>query len=100
MNRFHRWYCRSGHWRLRDLDLGDEVLENGPGPGLTTDRIRQQVARLTAMEIDPALAAKLNDRLAGPTSPSRWPAGRTASSSRTIRLPGSWAWAGRRAGTV
>lgn len=76
MNRFHRWYCRTGHWRhaiqdqllpwaLRDLDLGDDVLEIGPGPGLTTDRLRHQVERLTAVEIDPVLAATLRDRLAG-----------------------------------
>lgn len=76
MNLFHRWYCRTGHWRhavqdqllpwaLRDLDLGDGVLEIGPGPGLTTDRLRLQVQRLTAVEIDPALAATLRGRLAG-----------------------------------
>lgn len=76
MNRFHRWYCRTGHWRhavqdellpwaLQGLDLGDDVLEIGPGPGLTTDRLRHQVPRLTAIEIDPVLAAKLRDRLAG-----------------------------------
>jgi len=76
MNRFHRWYCRTGHWRhavqdellpwaLRDLDLGDDVLEIGPGPGLTTDLLRQQVERLTTVEIDATLAGKLRDRLAG-----------------------------------
>lgn len=76
MNRFHRWYCRTGHWRhavqdellpwaLCDVDLGAEVLEIGPGPGLTTDLLRQRVERLTAIEIDPALAASLCDRLPG-----------------------------------
>jgi SAM-dependent methyltransferase len=45
-------------------DLGDDVLEIGPGPGLTTDLLRQRVARLTAVEIDPTLALPLRDRLA------------------------------------
>lgn len=76
MNRFHRWYCRTGHWRhtiqdkiipwaLRDVDLGDRVLEIGPGPGLTTDVLAQQVRELTAVEIDPELAATLHARFAG-----------------------------------
>lgn len=73
MNRFHRWYCRTGHWRheiqdqilpwvLSDLDLGDNALEVGPGPGLTTDVLADRVDRLTALEIDPALATRLRSR--------------------------------------
>lgn len=73
MNRFHRWYCRTGHWRhaiqdqivpwaLDDIDLGDEVLEVGPGPGLTTDVIARRVPKLTAVEIDADLAARLRER--------------------------------------
>jgi SAM-dependent methyltransferase len=46
-------------------DLGDDVLEIGPGPGLTTDILRERVARLTALEVDPALAAPLRERLGG-----------------------------------
>lgn len=76
MNRFHRWYCRTGHWRhtiqdkivpwvLRDVDLGDHVLEVGPGPGLTTDVLARHVAALTAIEVDRELAAKLEHRFAG-----------------------------------
>jgi SAM-dependent methyltransferase len=45
--------------------LGDDVLEIGPGPGLTTDLLRTRVARLTAVEIDPGLAGPLEKRLAG-----------------------------------
>ncbi len=48
MNRLHRWYCKSGHWKravegqilpwaLDGIDLGESVLEVGPGPGVTTD---------------------------------------------------------------
>ncbi|MCW5893052.1 MAG: class I SAM-dependent methyltransferase [bacterium] len=76
MNRVHRWYCRSAHWRrtvhhrlapwvLGGVDLGTHALEVGPGPGLVTDVLRARVARLTAVEIDPALAAALAARLAG-----------------------------------
>jgi SAM-dependent methyltransferase len=52
-------------WVLREADLGDEVLEVGPGPGLTTDVLRRQVPRLTAVEIDERLARSLAGRLAG-----------------------------------
>lgn len=76
MNRFHRWYCRSAHWRhtvqkkivpwvLAGVDLGDRVLEVGPGPGLTTEIIAARVAALTAVEIDPDLAARLRARSVG-----------------------------------
>jgi hypothetical protein len=48
MNIFHRWYCRSAQWKttvenevvpwaLEGMDLGNNVLEIGSGPGLTTD---------------------------------------------------------------
>lgn len=46
-------------------DLGDDVLEIGPGPGLTTDILRRRVPKVTAVEIDPALGEALRDRLAG-----------------------------------
>jgi SAM-dependent methyltransferase len=52
-------------WALGDGDLGDDVLEVGPGFGATTDVFRERVARLTAVEIDPELAARLRARLAG-----------------------------------
>ena len=76
MNRFHRWYCRTGHWRhaiqdqilpwaLRDVDLGDRVLEIGPGPGLTTDVLAGRAPALTAVEIDADLAARLSERFEG-----------------------------------
>jgi SAM-dependent methyltransferase len=46
-------------------ELGDDVLEIGPGPGLTTDLLRERVQRVTAVEIDPSLGEPLRDRLAG-----------------------------------
>jgi SAM-dependent methyltransferase len=36
-----------------------------PGPGATTDVLREHVARLTAVELDPDLAAALRTRFAG-----------------------------------
>ncbi len=75
MNAFHRWYCRSGRWRKRlyttilpalvkGVDLGDDLLEIGPGPGLTTDWLRRRVPQMTAIEIDHRLAESLERRLA------------------------------------
>lgn len=46
-------------------DLGDDLLEIGPGPGLTTDLLRARVPRVTAVELDDALAAALQERMAG-----------------------------------
>jgi ubiquinone/menaquinone biosynthesis C-methylase UbiE len=75
MNRIHRWLCRSNRWRkkigprmswvLNGLDLGQEVLEVGPGPGLTTDLLRDEARSITAVEIDPVLAGSLRRRLEG-----------------------------------
>lgn len=75
MNRLHRWLCRSDRWRdcvaerlpwaIGDTDLGPDVLEIGPGPGLTTDLLRASVPRLTVLEIDARLATSLRARLQG-----------------------------------
>src|SRR4249919_3207520 len=69
-------FCTSPEWQqmlendllppvLRDLDLGDDVLEIGPGPGFTTEVLRRRSARITAVELDEGLAARLAERLAG-----------------------------------
>ncbi|MGH3522181.1 MAG: class I SAM-dependent methyltransferase [Mycobacterium sp.] len=52
-------------WAVGDRDLGDDVLEVGAGPGLTTDVLRQLVPHLTAVEIDLPLADALRARLDG-----------------------------------
>lgn len=52
-------------WALNGLDLGTDVLEVGPGPGLTTDVLRRRVPHLTAVEVDAGLASELSARLAG-----------------------------------
>ncbi len=52
-------------WVLDGIDLGNHVLEVGPGPGLTTNLLRQRAARLTSIEIDARLASALRRRLDG-----------------------------------
>ena len=52
-------------WLTAQGDLGDDVLEIGPGPGLTTDILREMAARVTAIELDANLADALAGRLAG-----------------------------------
>jgi len=52
-------------WVLDGLELGPEVLEVGPGPGLTTDLLRRDDRCVTAVEIDPVLAESLSRRLQG-----------------------------------
>lgn len=52
-------------WVLAGRELGDDLLEIGPGPGLTTDVLRRHAAQVTAAELDPELAAGLARRLAG-----------------------------------
>jgi ubiquinone/menaquinone biosynthesis C-methylase UbiE len=51
-------------WALGETDLGDDVLEVGPGYGATTDVLSQRVPKLTSVEIDPELAAMLGERFA------------------------------------
>jgi ubiquinone/menaquinone biosynthesis C-methylase UbiE len=51
-------------WALDNTDLGDDVIEVGPGYGATTDVLSEAVPRLTSVEIDAELAAMLTDRFA------------------------------------
>jgi SAM-dependent methyltransferase len=52
-------------WLSTNGDLGDEVLEIGPGPGRTTDLLRERAAHVTAVELDRSLADALAARLTG-----------------------------------
>jgi len=74
VNRLHHWYCNREAWKrhvreelvppaIEELDLGEDVLEVGPGFGPATEVLSQRVPRLTALEIDPLLAGPLRDRL-------------------------------------
>ena len=76
MNLLHRWACRSTGWgrllesriipwTLEGVELGEDALEIGPGPGLTTNVLRRQLPRLTCIEIDRRLADSLQKRMAG-----------------------------------
>ena len=76
MNERHLQLCASAEWSetvqheslpwaLHGRELGDDVLEVGPGPGRTTDVVRSTTAHLTAVEVDEALARALAERLAG-----------------------------------
>ena len=44
-------------------ELGDEMLELGPGPGAATRWLRHRVKRLVALELDPEAAERLQDEL-------------------------------------
>lgn len=76
MNKAHLEYCSSDEWAaavrqwiipgaLADVELGDDVLEVGPGPGRTTDILREMTPKLTAVEIDVDLADALSARMVG-----------------------------------
>lgn len=76
MNALHRWLCRSALWKkavetsllpwvLDGVPIGPDVLEVGPGPGVTTDLLRARVTSLTCVEIDETFARSLQRRTAG-----------------------------------
>src|SRR5689334_13110562 len=76
MNWIHRRLCRSDTWfakvedtvipwALRGVELGADVLEIGPGFGATTRVLARSVAHLTAVEVDPASAARLETTVPG-----------------------------------
>jgi ubiquinone/menaquinone biosynthesis C-methylase UbiE len=76
MNENHARLCPSAEWaaHIQDevlpsltehADLGDDMLEIGPGPGAATEWLRRRVRRLTAVEIDDEAAGKLASRYAG-----------------------------------
>jgi ubiquinone/menaquinone biosynthesis C-methylase UbiE len=49
---------------LSEINLGDEMLEIGPGPGAATEWLRKRVRRLVAIEVDPEAAERLAARYA------------------------------------
>jgi SAM-dependent methyltransferase len=76
MNRAHLEFCSSDAWAdalrrwivpgaLGGVTLRAPVLEVGPGPGRTTELLYEMTERLTAVEIDDALARALAERLGG-----------------------------------
>ncbi len=78
MNEAHQ-VCGSDEWRqmmreqilpwvLGDTDLGEDVLEVGPGYGAATDVLSTTVPQVTCVEIDEALAAMLTRRFSDVSS--------------------------------
>jgi SAM-dependent methyltransferase len=76
MNETHLQFLASDQWaEMLDTellpwveqvgDLGADVLEVGPGPGRTTDLLRERATYVTAVEMDERLADELRTRLAG-----------------------------------
>ena len=74
MNRLHHWYCNREAWKrhvreelapaaIDGLELGEDVLEIGPGFGPASELLVGRVPRLTALEIDAGLARSLRERL-------------------------------------
>lgn len=72
MNWAHRRLCSSQRWAqaveerlpwaLEDVELGDNVLELGPGYGANLRVLVERVPRLTALEIDGSSARRLERR--------------------------------------
>jgi SAM-dependent methyltransferase len=76
MNENHASLCPSAEWAeyiqseilptlTGHADLGEKMLEIGPGPGAATGWLCNRVKQLTALEIDGAAAAQLTERFAG-----------------------------------
>ncbi len=79
MNRVHNILCSSGWWArrveeklvpfgLKDVELGDEVLEIGPGFGATTRLLARRPARLTVVELEARYCEKLRRELGAAVS--------------------------------
>jgi SAM-dependent methyltransferase len=74
MNAIHNLICSSGWWAgrverellpwgLNGVELGDDVLEIGPGFGATTRVLAGRSERLSVLELDPGYCAKLRRAL-------------------------------------
>jgi ubiquinone/menaquinone biosynthesis C-methylase UbiE len=76
MNRVHNLLCSSGWWArvaehelvpfgVNGIDLGDDVLEIGPGFGATTRVLADRLPRLSVLELDPGYCERLRSMLDG-----------------------------------
>jgi ubiquinone/menaquinone biosynthesis C-methylase UbiE len=74
MNAVHNILCSSGWWArrverelipwgLKGVELGDDVLEVGPGFGATTHLLSARLPKLTALELDPGYCERLSTSL-------------------------------------
>ena len=75
MNVYHRMCCSSQYWARSveqhllpwtlteaGVELGDNTVEIGPGYGANLRLLINKTARLTAVELDPAMAQRLQRR--------------------------------------
>jgi ubiquinone/menaquinone biosynthesis C-methylase UbiE len=76
VNPEHQNLCASPEWAdylqseilpamTAGIELGEDMLEIGPGPGAATGWLAEHVAKLTALESDGAAAALLAERYGG-----------------------------------
>jgi ubiquinone/menaquinone biosynthesis C-methylase UbiE len=76
MNPEHEDLCASPKWAdyvqteilptvTAGIELGQDMLEIGPGPGAATGWLAERVAKLTALEFDEGAAARLAERYDG-----------------------------------
>jgi SAM-dependent methyltransferase len=74
MNRAHALICSSGWWArgvernllpwgLAGVELGDDVLEIGPGFGATTRVLARRPGRLSVIELEPRYCERLSREL-------------------------------------
>ena len=74
MNRVHNLYCSSGRWArsvenkllpwgLNGVELGDDVLEIGPGFGATSKVLAERPGKLSILELEPGYCDHLRSTL-------------------------------------
>jgi ubiquinone/menaquinone biosynthesis C-methylase UbiE len=74
VNAVHNVICSSGWWArrverellpwgLKGCELGDDVLEIGPGFGATTRVLARRLPKLTVLELDPGYCEQLRRKL-------------------------------------
>jgi ubiquinone/menaquinone biosynthesis C-methylase UbiE len=77
MNSLENWFCASRFWRsmteqrwlpwlLRDLNLGEHVLEVGAGPGAGTLELARRARRVTSLEYSHSFCVRLRSEIGAP----------------------------------
>jgi len=74
VNHVHNWYCSSDRWArgveekllpwgLKGVELGDDVLEIGPGFGATSNVLAKRPGELSILELEPDYCEHLRSEL-------------------------------------